>query len=133
MLVDTGFLIALVDSNDDLRARAEAWTEHLETPLVVTEYVWLETCNYFSETRLRNESHKLFEQMSISSDYVFVEVDTRLRDEAMQLHRQRSDKHWSLSDCVSFIVMQERGIQRALAHDHHFEQAGFQALLRRDP
>jgi hypothetical protein len=29
--------------------------------------------------------------------------------------------------------MGERGIQRASAYDHHFEQAGFEALLRKDP
>jgi hypothetical protein len=29
--------------------------------------------------------------------------------------------------------MERRGITRALTHDQHFEQAGFEALLRRDP
>ena len=48
-------------------------------------------------------------------------------------HKYRPDKEWSLTDCLSFVVMQERGISRALAYDHHFEQAGFEALLRREP
>jgi predicted nucleic acid-binding protein len=95
--------------------------------------VWLETCNYFSATHSRDDSHELFRRMAESSEYVFVDVDAQLREQAMQLHRQRLDKHWSLTDCVSFVVMQERGIHQALAHDHHFEQAGFEALLRRDP
>ncbi len=43
------------------------------------------------------------------------------------------DQEWSLTDCISFIVMQQRGISPALTYDHHFEQAGFEALLRRDP
>jgi uncharacterized protein len=43
------------------------------------------------------------------------------------------DKSWSLTDCISFAVMNDRGITRAMAYDHHFEQAGFEALLRRDP
>jgi predicted nucleic acid-binding protein len=51
----------------------------------------------------------------------------------LKLHEQRADKAWSLTDCVSFIVMADGGMQRALTHDHHFEQAGFEALLRRDP
>jgi predicted nucleic acid-binding protein len=29
--------------------------------------------------------------------------------------------------------MRQQGILKALTHDHHFEQAGFEALLRRDP
>jgi predicted nucleic acid-binding protein len=42
-------------------------------------------------------------------------------------------KEWSLTDCISFVVMNERKIRRALAYDHHFEQAGFEPLLRKDP
>ncbi len=29
--------------------------------------------------------------------------------------------------------MRERGLTRALAYDIHFQQAGFEALLRHDP
>jgi uncharacterized protein len=42
----------------------------------------------------------------------------------------RSDKRWSLTDCISFVVMQERGLTEALTADRHFEQAGFSILLR---
>jgi predicted nucleic acid-binding protein len=42
----------------------------------------------------------------------------------------RPDKEWSLTDCISFVVMNERGITDALTSDHHFEQAGFQILLK---
>jgi len=49
---------------------------------------------------------------------------------ALDRYKARPDKAWSLTDCASFLVMDERGIQEALTHDHHFEQAGFRALLR---
>jgi predicted nucleic acid-binding protein len=48
----------------------------------------------------------------------------------VELFRTRRDKEWSLTDCISFLVMQQRGISDALTHDHHFEQAGFTILLR---
>jgi predicted nucleic acid-binding protein len=51
----------------------------------------------------------------------------------VRLLAERTDKEWSLTDCLSFIVLAERGITRALTYDHLFEQAGFEALLRRDP
>ena len=62
---------------------------------------------------------------------VFASAD--LFDAGMTLHRDRPDKQWSLTDCISFIVMEHRQLDRALTPDHHFEQAGFKALLRRDP
>lgn len=37
---------------------------------------------------------------------------------------------WSLTDCISFEVMGEFGLTEALTADHHFEQAGFRALLK---
>ena len=46
------------------------------------------------------------------------------------VNRQRQDKDWSLTDCISFIVMRDRRIVEALTGDHHFEQAGFVALLK---
>jgi predicted nucleic acid-binding protein len=42
---------------------------------------------------------------------------------------ERSDKAWSLTDCISFAVMREHDIQSALTTDHHFAQAGFQVLM----
>jgi hypothetical protein len=50
-------------------------------------------------------------------------------DAGMELYADRPDKDWSLTDCISFVVMQERGITDALTGDRHFEQAGFRALL----
>ena len=49
---------------------------------------------------------------------------------AFDLFSQRTDKEWSLTDCISFVVMQQRGLTEALTSDGHFEQAGFKALLR---
>lgn len=46
-----------------------------------------------------------------------------------QLYCKRPDKEWGLTDCVSFVVMQEQQITEALTTDAHFQQTGFTALL----
>jgi len=53
-----------------------------------------------------------------------------LHREGIQLYASREDKEWSLTDCISFFVMQREAITEALTGDHHFEQAGFVALLK---
>jgi hypothetical protein len=64
------------------------------------------------------------------SDWVeIVHVTPELDAAAWQLFVSRSDKNWSLVDCSSFVLMQERGILSALTSDRHFMQAGFQVLL----
>ncbi|HET6880920.1 MAG TPA: hypothetical protein VFI31_12235 [Pirellulales bacterium] len=59
-----------------------------------------------------------------------VEANTALFQRAIDLYRRRPDKEWSLTDCTSFVVMQEQEIREALTADSHFEQAGFIALLK---
>ena len=56
---------------------------------------------------------------------------SQFRD-ALERYIARPDQRWSLTDCASFLVMEQRGITDALAHDRDFEQAGFVALLRAD-
>ena len=58
-----------------------------------------------------------------------VPLDEFLFDRAVQFYASRMDKEWGLTDCVSFVVMEERSIKSALAADEHFRQAGFTALL----
>jgi predicted nucleic acid-binding protein len=72
---------------------------------------------------------KLLDRLLNESGYDIVfETDGLLR-RAFDLFRSRSDKSWGLTDCVSFILMQEAGITDALTADVHFQQAGFRALL----
>jgi predicted nucleic acid-binding protein len=66
-----------------------------------------------------------------SSPFVeIVHIDPALDSDAWSLLRNRQDKEWSLADCASFVLMQERGMAEALTWDHHFEQAGFIRLLK---
>jgi predicted nucleic acid-binding protein len=132
-LVDTGFLLALVQPHDALHPRATAWAQKVTKPLLVTEYVFWETINGLSKRPDRSKAAVLAEFVLKSSDCTFVRASAELLDAGLRLHASRSDKEWSLTDCISFHVMREHGITRALAHDIHFEQAGFEALLRSDP
>jgi len=133
ILIDTGYLIGLVDPADALRARGVKWAARSRQPMLLHQYVALELLNFFSATPMRMEAHRLVSTITNHPQLDFVPVDMAIHARAIDLHRQRADKEWSLTDCVSFVLMKERGITQALTFDHHFEQAGFDALLRRDP
>ena len=59
-----------------------------------------------------------------------VRLTPALLDRGIQRFRERADKEWPLTDCISFVVMEDEGITDALTGDQHFEQAGFKALLK---
>jgi uncharacterized protein len=133
ILVDSGFLIALAKPRDSLHPRAASWAAHITETLLVTEYVLWETVNFLSAKEDRQKSHLVVNQILQGSPFDFVQASRLLFEAGVRFHRSRPDKDWSLTDCISFHLMQERGIRRALAYDLHFEQAGFEALLCRDP
>ena len=133
ILLDTGYLIAVGDARDALHPRAVKWSETIAERLLVTEHVLIEAVNHFSTPANRGCAHKLMEWVLADAGVEIVWADRALFESGLRLHRARADKAWSLTDCISFFLMQERGIPAALAYDIHFEQAGFEALLRRDP
>ena len=133
IFVDSGFLLALAQPTDALHERAVKWARHLAEPLLVTEYILCETVNNLSRRADRHRVAALVELIFRNPSYTFIHASSGLFESGLRLHRNRPDKEWSLTDCISFYLMKERGITRALAYDVHFEQAGFEALLRRDP
>ncbi len=130
----TAFFIALLDRRDGLHARSIAWINHVQEPIATTEYVLCETLNSFSQSRLRQAAAAFMSSLR-SDKHLFrvFAVDSKLFNRGCDLYRDRLDKEWSLTDCISFVLMQETNIRQALTHDHHFEQAGFRALLRENP
>jgi len=134
VFVDTGFLLAVVRPQDEMHNRAAAWLMALEGQrLLVTEYVLVEAFNELRRLETRNLAILLAEEIRSSDEYLFLTATPVLLQAGLDLSAARRDKAWSLTDCISFHVMGEQGIDQALAHDHHLEQAGFDALLRREP
>jgi predicted nucleic acid-binding protein len=131
-LVDTGFIIALAAPRDHYHTKAlrlAQWIEHNQITLLVTEAVILEVGAALSKTEYRREAAQLMESLYDDEDIQIIACTPELMRRAIALFKQRLDKDWSLCDCVSFVTMADYGMSHALAADHHFEQAGFTALL----
>ena len=120
-------------ASDEDHDRAEGLAEQLEarqTRLITTRAILLEIGNALSKKRYRKAAVELLDTLEQDPQIEIVPLSEELSEQALELFRNRPDKQWSLVDCVSFIVMQERGLTEALTTDEHFEQAGFRALLR---
>jgi predicted nucleic acid-binding protein len=132
--LDTAYALALAAPTDQLHAAAVALAEHLEaagTRLVTTQAILLEIGNALSKRRRRAAAIRLLGALTLDPNVEIVPLTPELFDQGLALFQARPDKDWGLIDCVSFIVMQGRGITEALTSDEHFEQAGFQILLRK--
>jgi predicted nucleic acid-binding protein len=133
LFVDASYVIALAISADELHGEAVEWADWLRsnpTGLVTTRAVLLEIGNALARLRFRTAGVAVLETMEADPRVQVVPLSDELWSEAFSLFRSRKDKGWGMTDCISFVVMHRLGISGALTADHHFEQAGFQALLR---
>jgi len=90
----------------------------------------LEVGNGLSSVRNRSMAIGLKKRFDIIARYELVELHSDLYEQAWKLFEDRSDKDWGIVDCISFVLMEQRGITDALTADKHFEQAGFTKLLK---
>jgi predicted nucleic acid-binding protein len=127
---DTFLFLALINPRDRAHQAAVKSVDELRAPLVTTAWVLTELADGLCARATRGTFLMLESRLRADPRVVVVPSSRDLFDRAMGLYRSRPDKDWSLTDCVSFVVMRERGITEALTGDHHFEQAGFRALLK---
>lgn len=129
--LDTGFLIALEAADDQHHAAAiAAWREirKRRVSFVTTSYVFDETVTFFNNRGHHAKAVTIGEVLLKSRIVTLVHVDEPIFAEAWREFAHQSDKRYSLTDCVSFVVMKRLRIKIALAFDKHFTQAGFERL-----
>ena len=128
VFVDTGYLFALEIANDQHhQAAAQHWHSiaRVLPRLVTTSYAFDEVVTFFNSRGQHAKAMQVGNNLLQSPSVQFIHVDTALFDAGWAYFQRYQDKRYSLTDCISFIVMQQLSIQRAFAFDQHFVQAGF--------
>lgn len=132
VFVDAAAWIALLNTRDALHSNAIEINKTLRKQnavLVTTEFVLLEVADGLCVPPLRQKSVNFIEGLYQLANLQIIEVTHSLLVAGLELYKQREDKNWSLTDCISFVVMIQEGISHAFTSDRHFEQAGFIKLL----
>lgn len=129
MLLDTSGLMCLFDQREFRHASAtdlySSGNQRLIHNYVLAEFVALAIARRAPLT----DALRFIEAIHRSNEIKTVWVDQGLHERAMRLLIEREDKLWTLCDAVSFVLMNDNGLDQALTTDHNFEQAGFVRLL----
>ena len=131
VFLDTGYVLALELANDrNHRAASKHWRSlRKRLPrLVTTSYVFDEIVTYFNSREYHAKAVEVGNRLLTSPSIQFIQVDGELFREGWQYFQQHQDKDYSLTDCLSFVVMKKLKIETALAFDQHFVQAGFKKV-----
>jgi predicted nucleic acid-binding protein len=129
---DAAFYIALSSSRDQNHLIARRFAGSFTGRVVTTEYILTEVANFLSHPAHREKTVELLDELRADPKTEIVSSSHELWDRGLDLYARRPDKGWSLTDCISFAVMTERGLTDTLTVDRDFEQAGFKVLLKND-
>jgi len=136
LFADTSYWVAIVNPKDELHERAQLVSRtHSPFFTVTSEMILTELLNLFAEKgkTLRNAAALVVQNIKSNPNCEVVPQTSLQFRKALERYSDRPDKGWSITDCASFLIMEEKGIEKALTYDQHFFQAGFGALLRDSP
>jgi len=128
VFVDTSFVLALINEHDQYHDQAEVLSFKFEQSfLITTVAVLLEIGNALRKD-FRKEANEVLKLLRHSNSVEVVEIDQRLFEKALDIYEKYNDKTWGLVDCISFVVMGERGSTNVLTFDRDFTEAGFMVV-----
>lgn len=129
VFADTYYFLGLVSRKDKAHQQCLEFSESSDWPIVTTTWVLMEVGDALCRGRDRVVFPQLLEDLKQDPDTLFLPADQEQFDRGFDLFQSRTDKQWSLTDCISFVVMKEMELTDALTSDHHFQQAGFNAMF----
>jgi uncharacterized protein len=132
VFADAAYWIALINPKDNLHQRANDVSAQLGDCIIVTsEMVLVEVLNGLADygPRLRKIAHEMVAMIMDDATIDVVPQTRKLFQDAYAIYCDHPDKEWSLTDCASFVIMEQKNITDALTSDHHFEQRRYRALL----
>ena len=135
IFLDAAYAIALSSVTYKYHQKAENLAKQIETEgikLITTRAVILEIGNALAKLRYRAAAIELLNSIEEDPNIEIISLYEELYKRAIELYRQRQDKEWGITDCISFVVMEDYALTKALTTDDHFQQAGFRALLLED-
>lgn len=135
VFLDTAYIIALVNKKDHYHEKARQLAEKLQaakTRFVTTDAIVLEIGNALAKVNYRRAAVELIESLIDDPAIEIVSLSPELLSKAITFYKRYLDKEWGLTDCISFVVMEEQHVTQALTTDTHFKQAGFKPLLLED-
>ena len=130
VFADTFYYIAFLSPSDEEHKQAKAFTQNYSGKMVTTEWVLTELADGLAAAVTRQRCVAFIDWLRRDEDVIIVPATSGLFSAGLTLYRERDDKKWSLTDCISFVVMERERITEALTGDHHFQQAGFTTLLK---
>jgi predicted nucleic acid-binding protein len=129
VFADAFFWIALLNRRDEYHPVVSRFALKFQGRMVTTHWILAEVADAFAGSSARRMIKSLVADLEDDPSVMLLEANAELFQRGLELYHERPDKCWSLTDCISFVVMRDQGLIEALTGDHHFTQAGFHPVF----
>lgn len=133
VFAETLYWVAIANPRDPWRAFARRARAPLGTVILVTTGdVLAEFLTALAEggPNLRRQAAAIVRAILADQGVLVLPYAHETFLDGLSFYESRSDKGYSLTDCISMNAMRTRGMTEVLTNDHHFEQEGCQVLIR---
>ena len=130
VFADAFYFVARLNRHDQHHERVVAFSREFRSGILTTDWVLMEVADALAKSECRSRIRDFILHLRQAPGCEVVPTSRDLLDRALELYHQHTDKDWTLTDCVSFVIMRERGMTEALTEDRHFVQAGFTVLFK---
>ena len=130
VFADAFYFVACLNRADQHHRKAVAFANQFTGKIITTWCVLTETADALAASNGRTKVRGFITALEADPAVIVAGADPEFLRRGLQRYDERPDKSWSLTDCVSFVVMEDFSLTDALTGDRHFEQAGFRALLK---
>lgn len=133
IFADACYWIALANPRDELHDKTKMLSTSLgEFRIITTEETLNEFLTHYSKSgpEMRTKACRMVRKILDNANIDVIKQTHNSFLQGLQFYEDRPDKHYSLTDCISMVIMETEGLTEVLTNDHHFEQAGFTILIK---
>lgn len=130
VFADAFYFVARLNRRDQHHERVLKFSRDFRARILTSDWVLMEVADALAKSACRDRVRDFILHLRGTTACEIVPASRELLDRALELYHQHADKEWTLTDCVSFVIMRERNVTKALTGDQHFEQAGYAALFK---
>jgi len=133
VFIDSAAFVAISNKNDQFHKMAVEINKSLlisKVRYITTNFILDESITIL-RLRIGHASTVDFHEKIIKSGLIeIIHISELIEEQAWHIFKKFSDKEFSFTDCTSFAVMKEHKITASFTNDHHFEQMGFEVLIK---
>lgn len=120
VVVDSNYLIALVNPDDSLHRQAVTLSEKLQrfsSQAVISNYIFMETVTVLSQRVSRQEAVKAGAMLLADSTVRIIQISHKLHNDSWEIFQSIDKKNVSFVDCSTLAVLRHTGIETLLTFD----------------